>query len=88
MFALSVFPSPVAPVNQSPWTLPPLLHTPPLPATHLGLGTGLNTGRKRYDPLTLWMRLRVAQAKTPIIRSEGAMRGRDVLEPARPFHRS
>ncbi len=29
-------------------------------ATHVGLGTGLNTGRERYDPLTLWMRLRVA----------------------------
>ena len=28
----------------------------------------MNTGRKRFDPLTLWMRLRVAQAKNPSMR--------------------
>ena len=33
---------------------------PPLPAAHVRVGTGLNTGRERYDPLTLWKRLRVA----------------------------
>ena len=38
---------------------------PAVTSDALGLGTGLNTGRKRYDPLTLWMRLRVAQAKSP-----------------------
>jgi hypothetical protein len=27
---------------------------PPLPAAHVRVGTGLNTGRKRYYPLTLW----------------------------------
>ena len=59
-FTLVVFPSPVAPVNRCPWTLPPLLHTSPLPATRLGLGTGLNTGRKQFYPLTLSKRLRVA----------------------------
>ena len=33
----------------------------------------MNTGRERYDPLTLWMRLRVAQAKTPNLLLANAM---------------
>ncbi len=36
-----------------PLDISPQLHTPPLPATHVRVATGLNTGRERYYPLTL-----------------------------------
>jgi hypothetical protein len=41
-FTRPAFPSPVAPGwNRSPRAFPPGLHTPPLPAAHAGVGTGI-----------------------------------------------
>ena len=41
-FTRPAFPSPVTPGwNGSPWACPPGLHTPPSPAAHAGVGTGI-----------------------------------------------
>ena len=41
-FTRPVFPWPVVPGwNGNPWAFPPELHTPLLPATHVGVGTGV-----------------------------------------------
>ena len=37
------------------------LHTPPLPATHVGLATGLHTSRDSITKITQRMRLQVAR---------------------------
>ena len=39
--------------NSVPLDISPQLHTLPLPATHVRVATGLNTGRERYYSLTL-----------------------------------
>lgn len=48
-FTRPVFPSPVAPGwNENPWAFPEL-QTPPLPATPVGVGTGLRARARNYD---------------------------------------
>ena len=48
-FTRPVFPGPVAPGwNGNPWATTPELRTPPLPATHVRLGTGPRTLTRNY----------------------------------------
>ena len=49
-FTRPVFPGPVAPGwNGNPWATTPELRTPPLPATHVRLGTGPRTLTRNYS---------------------------------------
>jgi hypothetical protein len=54
-FTRPAFPSPVAPGwSGSPWALSPGLHTPPSPAAHAGVGTGIVGTCLSYVTIISW----------------------------------